>query len=170
MSGDDRPKRSWRDIDSSRDRSAHRRDPRPDPALPGSRRDQSTKRYRAALDRAFDSGALGKLMSDSAEGGGRVALIGAIRDAATPDELSDAVDRALAAGPLPDDIEVWARVVEHRDDHRVREALLRIESLLPEQTLKRTRALRARLRYLEEISDDDEIRRRAADLRSRLPA
>jgi len=167
MPSDERPKRSWREIDSARDRSAHRRDQRPDAS--GPRHERTTKRYRSALSQAFDSGALGKLVGE-AEGQGNPGLIAAIREAHTPEELSDAVDRALAAGPLPDDAEVWARVVEHRDEDRVREALLRLEVLLGEQTLRRSRALRARLRYLEEISDDEEIRRLSAELRNRLPA
>lgn len=167
---EDRPKRSWRDIDRGRDKSAHRVDPRPDgPA--GPKRERSQKSYRAALDRAFDSGAIGKLLgaAPQSEGQSRAKQLGDIRDAATPDDLCGAVDRALLAGPLPDDAEIWARVVEHRDIDRVREALSRLAALLDDQPLKRTRALKARLRHLEEIAEDEEIRGQAAALRARLP-
>ena len=168
---DERPKRSWRDIDRGRDKSAHRQDPRPESPA-GPRRERTQKTYRAALDRAFASGAIGKLLGEAprAEGDGRQVQLAAIRNATTPEDASAAVDRALAQGPLPDDVEIWARVIEHRDMDRVREALLRLAALIDAQPLKRTRALRARLRYLEEISEDDEIRRLAAALRPRLPA
>ena len=167
---DERPKRSWRDIDRGRDKSAHRVDPRPEgPA--GPRRERSQKSYRAALDRAFDSGAIGKLLGSEprTEGESRAKQLAAIRDAGTPDDLCGAVDRALADGPLPDDAEIWARVAEHRDMDRVREALSHLAALLDAQPLKRSRALKARLRYLEEIAEDEGIRKEAAALRARLP-
>ena len=172
MSDDERPKRSWSEIDKLRDKSTHRRDPRPEPGMSGARRERSQKSYRAALDRAFSSGAIGKLLDEpgaQGEGDGRARELAAIRNADTPEDVSAAVDRALAAGPLPDDIEIWARVVEHRDMLRVREALLRVAALLDEHPLKRARALRSRLRYLEEIAEDEEIRVLATKLRSRLP-
>jgi len=167
---EDRPKRSWRDIDRGRDKSAHRQDPRPDGPT-GPRRERSQKSYRAALDRAFEIGAIGKLLGSEprTEGQSRAKQLADIRDAATPQDLTGAVDRALVEGPLPDEVEIWARVVDHRDMNRVREALSRLAALLDAQPLKRTRALKARLRYLEEIAEDDDIRREAAALRSRLP-
>jgi hypothetical protein len=171
---DDREKKSWRDIDRGRDRSAHRKDPRPEPGAGGARRERSQKSYRAALDRAFEIGALGKLLGSTEprppEGESRLRLLAAIRDANTSDEVSAAVDRALAAGPLPDEAEVWARVVEHNDLDRVREALRKLPALLKAQPLKRARTLKARLRYLEEVAGDEELRREAAALRARLPA
>jgi hypothetical protein len=165
---DERPRRSWREIDQMRDRSAHRQEPRPE-GPGGPRRERSQKSYRAALDRAFEGRALGRLLSPPQGGESRLGQLAAIRDAVTPEELSAAVDHALAAGPLPDDVEIWARVVEHRDPDRVREGLLRLRALLDTQPLKRARALRARLRYLEEVAQDDEVRRLAAALRARLP-
>lgn len=172
MSDDGRPKerKSWRDIDRGRDRSAHRASETS--GLGGSiRRERSTRTYRAALDRAFDRGGLGKALGESVGEGAesRIRMLATIREASDPEAISRAVDAFVARfGALPDDIEIWAQAVWHENVERVEAALLKLEGLLESQMPKRTRALIGRLRYLEELAEEPEMRARAASLRKRL--
>src|SRR5262249_4957808 len=67
MPDDDRPQKSWREIDSKRDRSQQRSpgERRDDSAFGGGRKgEQRQKTYRSQLDRLFESGGIGKLVAE----------------------------------------------------------------------------------------------------------
>ena len=191
----DRPKKSWRDIDSQRDRGGGSR-PSEDAArdrlgLPAQQR--SSKQYRAALEALFDKGGVGKIaekieerigpppagvpspkgpprerVSAPAADENKAALRKKIVEAIGRDEVTRAVDRYLKEHPLPDDFEVLEQVIEHRKVDRQYEALEAIERLLAKDKPKRTRVLAAKLRHIEETSDEKELRETAARLRARL--
>lgn len=169
---EDRPKKSWRDVDRSKDRSAHRREERP--AGSPQKRERTQKTYRAALDRLFTQGGLGKILPTDGEGTpesgpNRIRLLVDIRGAAEPDEITRAIDAFVRAfGDLPDEVDLWAQAAWHDDIEIVRTALSKLPALLASQPLKRTRALVGRLRYLEDLAEDPEMRRQAAELRRRI--
>ena len=60
-------------------------------------------------------------------------------------------------------------VLDHEQDGRIKEALLRITQLLDRRLMpRRTRALIGKLRYLTETNADEEIRDKAQALLPRL--
>lgn len=176
MSDDERPRRSWREIDRNKDRSAHRKEERPEGGgrRGGPRRERS---YRAALDRLFDSGKIAELVEQKAPssegdaGGGdnRIKALARIRDAAGRDEVTREVDAYLKQWDrLPDDLEVLARLLEHRDPGLQLEAMERIDGLLERERPKRTRAMLGQLRMIRDVGDDPELVSLARRLIERL--
>jgi hypothetical protein len=170
----ERPRKSWREIDAQRDRSGGgtRRtgDDRPRKGQP------SQKTYRAALDRLFESGGIAKLAGDapkpepSAADETRAKLAAKVRDALGPDDATRAVDGYLAKfGTPPEDFEFLGGMLQHRKDERVSEAIAALGGLLDKGLKpKRPRAIAAHLRTIEEVNDDAELRRAAAELRRRI--
>jgi hypothetical protein len=170
MSDDDRPRKSWREIDRGKDRSTHRREDRPDPGQRrGARRERS---YRAKLDRLFDSGKIGDLVEQKAPGTDAkgeetgIRMLAKIRDAPDRDAVTQAVDAYVAKhGDLPDDLEVLGRAIEHRDVGRQIVAMERIDGLLDEgRKPRRARAMVGQLKMIRDIGDDKE----AVDLAKKL--
>jgi hypothetical protein len=161
MSDDrDRPKRSWKEIDQMRDGS-RRRDDRPQGPKRGPR---SQKSYRAALDRAFSSGAVGQLVKDKDIESGeeldeaKAKLLRAILDAEDRPTITKAVDAYLAAyESFPADPDVLAKVVQHKNPTRQLEAMEQLEPLLDERAPKRVRALIGHLKLIRDTADDPEL-------------
>lgn len=167
MPKEDRPRRSWRDIDRARDGTGGTR-----PAGPAQERDEerAQKQYRAALEEAFERGELGKLAEKLAPPPGRPAAdpapVPAAGDAPCADppapppavrrktddratlrrkvleavgrhDITRAVERYLERFPMPDDHEFLEQVLEHEQEERVVEAIQRIDMLLDERVLPR---------------------------------
>ena len=182
MSGDrrerrERPERNWRDVDRKKDQSAHRQDGRP--AAGNAQRPISQKGYRAALDRLFDSGRIGSLVEQSGSPSkdadanstgddSRLKMLRKIRDAEGRPAVTQAVDSYLKQYELPDDAEVLAKVLEHRDIERQREAIERLLVITERDKPKRARALLGQLRFIRDIGDDPELSRLAETLIERL--
>jgi hypothetical protein len=172
MSDDERPRKSWKEIDRQRDRSAHRKEERREGERTGKgpRREKS---YRAALDRLFETGKIAELVEQKAPGSGeskehgesRIRMLAQIRNAPDPESLTRAVDAFLAQfDALPDDLELLGRVLEHRSIDRKIEAMERIDKLLDRERPKRTRAMLGLLKMIRDVGDDPE----AVDLATRL--
>jgi len=161
MTREDRPKRSWREIDQKKDRSIHRREEqagnRSNRSGPGSQ-----KSYRAALDKLFASGKIGDLVAekigdaatDNMALSGAAKLLEKIKKIVDRRELSQAIDSYLMQYPLPIDPEFLERMLEHRDPSRQREAMEQIEKILSEGEIKRKRAMIAQLKMIRDIGDD----------------
>jgi hypothetical protein len=172
---DDRPKRSWRDIDKMRDSSTHRKEPRSTGS--GGRKLENTQAYRAyktQLNRLFDGGALpDALKAKLAEGdvgadakakkeAGR-----AIIDAAPADiraQLSVFVDRF----GFPQDEEVLAKLLDLSDESVVTECLTAIAKLKTEGTLKKANLFRAKIKTALLTIDEPEIQRLGKELLASL--
>lgn len=181
----ERPKKSWREIDSQRDRSAQttssERDRERDRR--GKRGGKpSTKSYKAALDKLFESGGIAKLLDDAAAKEGvkaeaagmlvdtKARLAARVRDALGPDEVTKAVDAYLAKyGRPPEEFEFLGPMLQHRDVDRVSEAMVAIGALL-DTGLKprRPRAIAALLRTIEEVGDDPNLKQQAHELWRRV--
>lgn len=166
---DDRPRKSWREIDAAKDRSAHRKEDRP--RAGGARAQQRSsaaqKQYRAALDKLFDQGAttegwkkvLPEMPSDPATAG-RQELLRAIRAAPDRATVEAAVGKLLESSSLPDDPDVLVQVLSCSGDAVVQDALERLDALLPLQAPGARQVLVTRLRRLEDDED------RPADVRA----
>jgi hypothetical protein len=103
---DDRPKKSWREIDAKRDRSGGQ-SPGPrreeSPFGGGKKGEQRQQTYRAQLDRLFESGGIGKLVADAEKHKEveRAKLLRPAAPAAPPDKPAEEV--AAAPPPKPAD-------------------------------------------------------------------
>lgn len=178
MSDDDRPRKSWREIDKARDGSSHRKE-RPDASMLTRRSSgRSQKSYRAALDRLFDSGKIADLVekkdpgstkpNGDTEGESRIKMLKKIRDAGDRDEVTRTTDAYLKEYDLPEDMEVLPRLLEHRDPDVQLQAMTRIDELLETQRPKRTRAMVGQLKMIRDFADEQEMMELADKLIDRL--
>lgn len=174
MSDRDR-KKSWKEIDRMRDGSG-RRDDRPSVGGQG-KAARNQKSYRAALDRAFESGKIADLVAVKAPAVAAAAgvpsknmlkLLARIRDAAGRDDVTAAVDTLLKDDELPEDMEILARVLEHRDPGMQLDAMERIDKLLDTTKPKRARAMIGQLKMIRDLGDDPEMAELASKLLDRL--
>ena len=91
-----------------------------------------------------------------------------IRDAAGRDDVTAAVDTLLKDDELPEDMEILARVLEHRDPGMQLDAMERIDKLLDTTKPKRARAMIGQLKMIRDLGDDPEMAELASKLLDRL--
>lgn len=173
---DDRPKKSWREIDAGKDRSSHRRDDKPRQGTKAAQRSASAQQqYRSALEKLFDGGSaattagwakvLPEMPKDPASEG-RQEMLRDIRKATGRAAVEKAVAALLERFPLPDDPDILVQVLVHSDDDLVRQALARLDALLPLRTPAGKAVLDGRLRTLEDDQDrDPDVRSLAGQIR-----
>jgi hypothetical protein len=181
----ERPRKSWREVDAQRDRSAHTTRSERDRERAGRRGKPSTKSYKAALDKLFENGGIARLLDEAAakDGDGRGSdegtgtlvdtksrLTARVRDALGPDEVTKAVDAYLAKyGRPPEEFEFLGPMLQHRDAARVSEAMVAISAMLDTGLRpRRPRAIAALLRTIEEVGDDPDLKRQAHELWRRV--
>jgi hypothetical protein len=177
MSDEERPRKSWREIDRGRDRSAHRRDERA-PQEGRKRGPGSQKSYRAALDRIFSSGKIGELVAERAPGGlpgldegeeNRLKLLKRVQNAIGRDEITRELDLYLEHHPLPDELEILEKALEHRAPARQLEAMGRLESMLEAGAEpRRKRGMVGQLKLIRDLGEDPELTALASRLLTRL--
>lgn len=157
---DERPRRSWKEIDQMRDGS-RRKDERERAPTGGPR---SQRSYRAALDRAFNSGAVGQLVREKDEESGeeidetKANLIAAINDAEDRPSITKAVDEYYEQyQALPNDPDALAKAVQHKKSKFQLEAMERLLEIAAERPPRRVRALLGQLRFIRDTADDPEL-------------
>ena len=175
----ERQKKSWREIDQSKDGSKHRPADRPKMNQNAQERSESaSKSYRAQLD-SFFSGE-GKapahvkekfegLKDTSPEGRARQAALGLIKDAGTSSAVDKALEAYLEKWELPTDYEILAQVLISSDEENVNAALQMLEEMLSNKhTPRRTEILEQRLRRVKSLADDPQLADRAGDVLGQL--
>jgi hypothetical protein len=166
----DRPRKSWREIDKMRDRSRHVGGERP--ASPRDR--ERSKMSRAALDRAFRDGLVGKLIAEKEAGAAppdrsrRPELVKKIRTAESRAEVNAAIDELLSFSDFPDDWDVLVRALDHDKPEVLTRALARLEALLQRERPARRASLLQRVIGLADGAEDGEVREAAARVRDAL--
>jgi hypothetical protein len=182
MSTDDfseKRKKSWRELDNQKDRSAHRREERPAMSPKKQvRADNASKLYKSQLDRFFEGdGAapkqvkdkLGALEDVSEEGLARKAALQKIKDAATSSAKREAVAQYLARWELPPDHEVLAEVLACDDDGFIARALTVIGELLAQnRPPRRITTLEQRLKRIVSLSEEPAVQNEAKELVKKL--
>ena len=167
---DEKPKKSWREIDKGRDRGG----PRKQSDREAERFQNSTKytTYKTNLDRLFSGG--GALLPEhlretlepgEAERDEERKKLYAIEETKA---FHGAASEYLKKHPIPDDARLLDRLLGHPDDDVVESALSRLEALHKAGTLKVPPALTQRLATVEIDSGLPAIRKRAAELRKAL--
>ena len=156
---DDKPKKSWREIDKMRDRGgSSKRDARDREKFESS---TGYTKYKTNLDRLFSGGLAGAPPEQDEE----QKKLYAIED---PKAFYAAATEFLKSHPLPEDPRVLDRLLTHPDEDVQDKALTRLEELHKAGTLKVPPALSQRLASVEIDSGDPRIRKRAAELRKAI--
>ena len=188
---DDRPKKSWREMDTQRERGGRREPPR-DQAQSTSNT-HSSKQHRAALEALFQKGGMGKIVEQLAPPpvkapppapapsaaehplqpqkpvvDSRTLLRRKVLEAIGRDEISRAMDRFVKEFGLPEDFEVLEQAIEHKNRERIADALALLEKMLEQDKPKRSRVLAAKLRLIEETADEPTVCEAAKRVRARL--
>jgi hypothetical protein len=170
-------KKSWREIDAGRDKSAHRRVEKPG-TTPYEKR--TNKSYKAELDRFFDHGVASTrikgLMNQAgtapaageAENPERVKLLRKIRQAATFDSFVEAVNTLRRDHGIPRDVDVLSRMLEHPDEEAIQEALAALLEIAPRFNMMQVKALKSRLTALETASQNPQTLEQVAQLKAKL--
>jgi hypothetical protein len=170
---EDRDKKNWREADRRKDRSSHR--PAEGKPKHPKRPTRASERYRAALDRAFEKGEMGKIAerlsaakphdaptattpSPKKKGRkpSRQKLMRTVRDATDKKVLVEKLDALLEHYGLPDDFDVLTRALEHPDEAVLEKTLHHLQTLLTDEAPRRKGTLKARLRLLEDDYDTPE--------------
>ncbi len=173
MSDDDRPRKSWREIDKGRDHSSHRQDERPQG---GRQNAQKNRSYRAALDRLFDSGKIADLVEERVPGtkaavaGGedRLKMLTSLKKATGRDQITKQLDAYLASYDFPEDLEILGLALEHRNPSTQLEAMERIDKQLDHEKPRRCRAMVGQLKMIRDTEYDEELVELAKKLIDRL--
>jgi hypothetical protein len=169
-------KKSWKEIDQQRDKSAHRREERK-PSSSGRRGGDPSRSHRANLDKLFDSGQISELVKQrdaqtgvqaDAAGPSRRKLEARILEAADRESKVAAIDAYLAAFSLPRDFDTVAHVLDHPDDEIVEQTLEHLEAMLEQDKPRRPRTLVAKLKGVAELNEWGRLRKKAQALLDKL--
>ena len=176
---DDKPKRSWREIDRSKDGSAHRAPDRPKMnPFKQARADAASKVYKSKLDAFFDGEAaapvhvkekLSTLQDTSDTGKARAKALKTIKDAKTSSALDKAFGAYLKKWELPPDFDILSQALNCGDESYVAKALDMLEEMFQANRVpKHTQLLEQRLRRVKTLADDPDLQDKAAALMKTL--
>lgn len=170
----DKPKKSWREIDQSREKGGSGA-PRSDPGAERRQSSQAYRSYKTQLNKLFDGGALpealNQTLGDTSVASGakeKKAAIQAILTAVGPKDTKAAVQRYQTAHGFPEDEGVLAKLLDLSDEAVVLQAIEKLTAMQAEGLLKRGASLKARLKTAEMTIDDPEVQRAARALWPKL--
>ncbi|MBN1960777.1 MAG: hypothetical protein JW841_07500 [Deltaproteobacteria bacterium] len=171
---DDRPKRSWREIDQMREKSGHRRNERPT-ANPRLERTQAYRSYKTQLNKLFDGGGLPDVLKNklAEKGIGNEAkrkkeLASAISAANNSKQLQKTVSEYKESFSNLEDEEALATMLNSDNEKFVLAAIIDIDKLLSEGILKRGASLKARLKTAIMTLESPRIKEQAKELLDKL--
>jgi hypothetical protein len=176
---DDKPKKSWRELDRNKDRSSHRAPDRPQMnPFRQARADSASKAYKSKLDAFFDGDAsapavvkdkLSQIQDTSQEGKARSAALKAIKDAAVSSALDAAFDAYLKKWELPFDYDILSQALNCGDESHVSAALDMLEKMFEDKRVpKHVQLLEQRLRRVKTLAEDPDMQDKAAALMKTL--
>ena len=157
---DDRPKKSWSEIDKARDGRRSSSGPRP-AEREKTDRSGGYSRYKSAAD-AFFSGnllpdGLKEKVDPTGEGKARQDLLKKVRDAEDFKTFAQLSKEYIDKYELPEDPYLLDRLLGHPNDEIVLRTLARLTALLAAAELKAPKSLPERLKSLELGSDNPEV-------------
>ena len=170
---DDRPKKSWREIDQAREHGGARREPNRSQARPNS---QAYRSYKTQLGKLFDGGivpptiaqSLGTTTSGGGQSNQRATAAKAIVEAAAPKALQAALHAYNESFGFPQDEPVLLKLLDSSDEAVVGQAVAGLAALQGRGALKRAAATKARLKTVEVTHDHRELRAAAKALAAKL--
>jgi hypothetical protein len=170
---DDRPTKSWREIDKMRD-SSQRRERRSQDGPSRQQRSSEYRSYKTQLNKLFDGGALPAALKDKLDDGfmdearERKQAQGEILAAGSSADVLGALARYREAHGFPADEEVLAKLLDLDDEGVLMEAIQTIDRLHGEGGLTRSSSLKARLKTVQTMIDEPEIQEAAQALLRKL--
>lgn len=174
---EDRPKRSWRDIDKMRDKSFSRSRSQDERAQERMQRSPVYEQYKAKVSKMFSGGDLPDELREKLDPSGtlkaRDDLLKRIKKLAAEDRKawSEAVREFVEKFDMPEDAYLLVEWLDHPRDRVVERSLARLEELANAGALtgaKRPKSIDQRLRSLEMMSGEPQVQARAKALRERL--
>ncbi|HCF60371.1 MAG TPA: hypothetical protein DFS52_20520 [Myxococcales bacterium] len=175
---DERPKRSWSEIDKLRDKAHSRGQSRDQRAQERVQRNPAYGQYKAQVSKMFGGGEIPEMLREKLDPTGELKarddLLKRIKKLAPEDRKAwaDAVREYVEKFELPEDVYLLGEWLDHPRDQVVEKTLGELEQLAADGVLggkkKVPAAIEQRLRALEMSSDDPELKERAKALRERL--
>lgn len=174
---DDRPRKSWREIDQMRGRSRHTSGDRPDPSREKLERSQAYREYKSNLDKFFDGGVgaapegLKALLDPTGQKSARTKAIEEIQQASAEDrrKWADLVRAFVEEHELPPDAYLLTEFLGHPRERVAAKVLARLTEMIDEDQIKKLPpSLDQQLRSLELTSDDDDLKESARSLREKI--
>jgi hypothetical protein len=164
-------KKSWRDIDSGKDKKSGSAQGRFRVHTP-----KSPRGYKSDLNKLFDKGemperfkeVLGGLSSQSGETAERQQLLRAARQAEAQSDFNEICTKILARFDLPDDQKLLLRILDHPEESAVRRALEQLIELDGRRPLMKRPLLSAKLSTLEQVAKEKETLEMVEMLKARL--
>jgi len=176
---DDRPKRSWREIDKGRDKGHSRQRSQEERSQERLSRTPVYEQYKAKVSKMFEGGDMPDMLREKLDPTGELKvrddLLRKIKKVATEDRKAwaEAVAEFVAKYEIPDDAYLVVDWLDHPKDRVVEKALAKLEQMADAGVLvgsKRPKAIDQRLRAVELIGGDPETQARAKALREKLAA
>ena len=176
---DDKPQKSWREIDRAKDGSAHRK---PTGAsmnpFKQARADSASKVYKSELDAFFDGDGnapahikkkLEKIQDTSETGKARAKAIKMIKDAKTSSALDKAFAAFLKKWEMPPDYDILSQALNCGNETYIEQSLDLLETLFDDSRVpKHIQLLEQRLRKVKTLADDPDLQDKAAALIKKL--
>lgn len=172
---DDRPKKSWREIDQQRDGSQHRKGPKSGGAPGRGENSQAYRSYKSQLNKLFDGGGLPDLVraklgdtgvaDDAAR---KKTLVDGLLAAAKPADLLTRLAEFRAVYSFPENEEVLAKLLDLTDEAILLETIKTIAALKADSRLKRPNMFKARLKTVEMMAETPAVQEAARSLSRQL--
>lgn len=176
---DDKPQKSWREIDRAKDGSAHRK-PTGGGMNPSkqARADSASKAYKSKLDSFFDGDGiapehakekLSKIQDTSDTGKARAKAIKNIKEAKTSTALNKAFAAFLKKWELPTDYEILSQALNCSDETYIEQSLDLLDAMFDDNRIpKQMQLLEQRLRKVKTLADDPDLQDKADALIKKL--
>jgi hypothetical protein len=172
---ENKPKRSWREIDKKKDSSKHRQsDSKPMSSHKKARAASASKVYKSKLDAFFDGEGkapahvkekVDVLHATSGEGKARAGALKAIKEANTSSAADKAVAMYLKEWEFPPDFDVLSQILICSDEDYVLNAMELIDKIIKENRVpRRVQLLEQRLRRVKTLADDSDLQDKADKL------
>ncbi len=172
---EDQPKKSWREVDKNKDRSAHRKEDHsafsPTKQI---RSDSASKVYKAKLSAFFDGEGkppemirekLSNIQDISEEGKERLEAMKKIKNASNSNAIEAAFYSYLTRWELPLDYDLLSQALNCDNDELIEKTLDILEKMLSDRRIpKSVQLLEQRLRRVKTLTEDPNIQKKAGTL------
>jgi hypothetical protein len=174
---EERPKRSWREIDKMRDKGFARAKARDERSQEKLSRSPVYEQYKAKVSKMFSGGEIPDVLREKLDPSGEIKardeLLKKLKKAATEDRKAwaESVTEFVQKFEMPEDAYLLVDWLDHPKDRVVEKSLSRLEELASAGLLagpKCPKSIDQRLRSLELMGTDPDIQAKAKSLRERL--
>lgn len=169
---DDRPKRSWKEIDQAKTLGKKPQQDSGDGGGGPAQNRYAYNKYKSQLNRLFDQGGIGALMQQGAPSPTQTVHKAerTLLEQTTPKAFAKALEAHMQQHGMPKDVEVLMACFDLADEKVLLQALEAVQQSLDAGSVKRLQALRSRLNTLLLSCDAPKIVARAKAMLAQLAA